>query len=39
MRHKLLGQFNPRKTMKQLIADRTLYRLLILVELTIAWCM
>lgn len=38
MKAKLYAQFNPTKTMSQLINDRALYRLLIVGCLFCAWC-
>ncbi len=32
------AQLNTKKTMKEIISDRVLYRLLILVELAFVWC-
>jgi hypothetical protein len=32
------AQFNPKKTMKEIITDRNVYRLLILAELAFVWC-
>jgi hypothetical protein len=34
----LCKQFKPTKTMKQLISDRNVYRLLIVAELVLVWC-
>jgi len=34
----LCQQFNPTKTMKQIISDRNVYRLVIVVELVLVWC-
>jgi hypothetical protein len=39
MKAKLYAQFNPMKTMSQLINDRALYRLLMLGTLLCAWCL
>jgi hypothetical protein len=38
MKAKLYAQFNPTKTMSQLINDRALYRLMIVGVLFCAWC-
>jgi hypothetical protein len=38
MRAIICAQFNPTKTMGQLINDRSLFRLLILAGLMLAWC-
>jgi hypothetical protein len=38
MKAKLYAQFNPSKTMKQLINDRNLFRLGLLSALLFAWC-
>jgi len=35
----LYAQLNPSKTMKQLIEDRNLYRLVIVTSLFLAWCL
>lgn len=38
MKAKLYAQFNPSKTMSQLINDRALYRMLIVIGFFCAWC-
>jgi len=38
MKRIVYSQLNPRKTMKQLVTDRNLYRMLIMVELLLVWC-
>jgi hypothetical protein len=38
MKAKLYAQFNPTKTMSQLINDRALYRLLMVCGVFCAWC-
>jgi len=38
MKTLLYAQINPSKTLRQLIDDRNLYRLLVLAALILAWC-
>jgi hypothetical protein len=38
MKALLYAQFNPSKTLRQLISDRHLYRLLVLIAVILAWC-
>jgi hypothetical protein len=38
MKALLIAQFNPTKTLGQLIADRNLYRILAVFTLIIVWC-
>ncbi len=35
----LAHQLNPKKTMQQLIVDRSLFRLVVVAWLTFAWCL
>jgi len=38
MKALLYAQFNPTKTLGQLIADRNLYRILAVLTLILVWC-
>jgi hypothetical protein len=38
MKALLIAQFNPTKTLGQLIADRNLYRILAVLTLIFVWC-
>ena len=39
MKKFLAHQLNPKKSMKQLIVDRCLFRLVVVTFLTVTWCL